>query len=132
MKGKVRVLLDDKTDYIAVVETLGSKINQLNRDIRQDEENARNLQNNLGEIYQMLTSHLKARSQMLETLKKLKTVKRQKDIDVEVHNPSEKLTLENPEYELCVSEEEWNRLEEADKIRKLREEEKEKDAKTSN
>jgi superfamily I DNA and RNA helicase len=132
MRGKIRVLLDDKTEYIAVVETLGSKINQLNTQIRRDEENARNLQNNLQEMYHTLTSDLKARDQMLETLKKLKTVKRQKDIDVEVHNPSEKLNLENPDIELCTTEEEWNALEEADKIRKLREEERKKDAETSN
>jgi hypothetical protein len=122
MKGKIRVLLDEKTEYIAVVETLGTKINQLNREIFGDEERIRNLQTNLKEMFDTLGYHLKARSQMLETMKKMKLIKKQKDIDCEVPNPSEKITLDNPEIDLCVSEEEWNRKEELD--RKIREEKK--------
>jgi formamidopyrimidine-DNA glycosylase len=127
MKGKIRVLIDEKTEYIAVVETLGSRINQLNRDIQNDEENVKHIQNNLQEMYETLVSHLKARGQMLETLKKMKTVKKTKDIDVEVHNPSEKISLENPEIQICISEEEWKRWEEIDREITEREKERKKE-----
>jgi hypothetical protein len=122
MKGKIRVLLDEKTDYMAVVETLGSKINQLNREILSDEERIKSTQTTLKEMFGTLSYHLKGRSQMLETLKRMKLVKKQKDIDCVVTNPSEKITLDNPEIDLCVSEEEWNRKAESDRLR--REEEK--------
>lgn len=122
MKGKIRVLLDEKTDYMAVVETLGTKINQLNREILGDEERIKSTQSTLKEMFNTLSYHLKGRSQMLETLKRMKIVKKQKDIDCVVTNPSEKITLENPEIDLCVSEEEWNKKAELDRLR--REEEK--------
>lgn len=130
MKGKIRVLLDENTEYMAVVETLGTKINQLNREISNDEERIKSLQNNSKDTFIELGLHLKARNQMLETMKKMKLVKRQKDIDCEGSNPSEKIPLDNPEIDLCVSEEEWNRKEELD--RKIREEEEKKNANNTN
>jgi hypothetical protein len=115
MKGKIRVLIDENTKYSALAETLVDKISQLNKEILQDENFIRNLQTDLQATYKALEEHLKARSQMLETLDRMKTIKKIKHIDGEVLNPSEKLSLENPEVEVCWKEDDWKAKEERDK-----------------
>jgi hypothetical protein len=111
MKNKIKYLLDEEKvkKYSEILPILLNELRNANSEITIRQENIEEEKQNLKFNLQDLGTYVNRRNQVMAIIKDLGLIKDTKIMGNPKVNPTERVSVSNPQIVICLSEKKWNK-----------------------